>query len=573
MKKFTVLGLNYTGGHDSSAAIMINGILISAHEEERFNLEKHTGKFPKQAILQCLKDAKIKKDDIDLVCLGFDQKKFIREKYLKMSLLNSKYINVLVNDIGVIEKALKNEQEVHNFFGKNCKIKIFDHYDCHHASVFFPSDHKKSLLVCYDGKAEYATSSIKIGKNNKIINLGIEDHYPDSLGYVYAAITFYLGWKFFCDEGIVMGLAALGNPKAKHKGKRYIDIFRKIIKIDKNKKIKIDQDWISYHLVRNKWVSDKFIKFFGKKRNPNETITTKHKNIAAALQLRLEEIVLDILKHYRKKYKISNLCFSGGVALNCSLNGKIENSGIFNKLDVTPASGDQGQAIGACYLGHKEKFPNFKFKESHNYYIFLSFKKKEITKILNKYKKKIIFNDHKNEIFSQTAKIISNGKIVAWFQGKAEFGPRALGNRSILCKPFPVGMKNHINKRVKFREAFRPFAPAVLENYQNTYFDSNKRTYHMLYATKVKKKFIKNIQAVIHKDGTARVQTVNKESNKRFFYLINEFYKISKIPILLNTSFNIKGQPIINNPEQAINSLLSTKIDYLIIDNFIIQKK
>ena len=166
MKKFTVLGLNYTGGHDSSAAIMINGILISAHEEERFNLEKHTGKFPKQAILQCLKDAKIKKDDIDLVCLGFDQKKFIREKYLKMSLLNSKYINVLVNDIGVIEKALKNEQEVHNFFGKNCKIKIFDHYDCHHASVFFPSDHKKSLLVCYDGKAEYATSSINIGKNN-----------------------------------------------------------------------------------------------------------------------------------------------------------------------------------------------------------------------------------------------------------------------------------------------------------------------------------------------------------------------------------------------------------------------
>ena len=573
MKNFTVLGLNFTGGHDSSAAIMVNGKLISAYEEERFNLEKHTGKFPINSINQCLKDAKIRKKNIDLICLGFDQKKFIREKYLRMSLNDEKYLNVLINDIEVIKKAIKNHNEIYDFFGKNSKIKIFDHYDCHHASVFFPSDHKKSLLVCYDGKAEYATSSIKIGDKNKIKNLGIEDYYPNSLGYTYAAITFYLGWKFFCDEGIVMGLAALGNPYAKIKSTRYIDVFRKIIQIDKKRKIKIDESWISYHLQRNKWVSDKFLKFFGKKREFDGKISQNHKNIAAALQLRLEEVILNQLKFYKKKFNISNLCFSGGVALNCSLNGKIENSRLFKKIDITPASGDQGQAIGACYLGHKNKYPNFKFDNSNNYYLGSSFSKTFIKKTLLKFEKKILFEDLKNRIFDKTAKLISNGKIIAWFQGKAEFGPRALGNRSILCKPYPIAMKDYINKRVKFREPFRPFAPAVLEEFQSIFFESSKKTFHMLYATKVKKKFNKKIEAVIHKDLTARVQTVNKEVNPRFYELINQFYKITNTPILLNTSFNIKGQPIINNPEQAIESLLSTKIDYLVMNDYLIKKK
>ena len=573
MKNFTVLGLNYTGGHDSSAAIMRNGKIISAYEEERFNLEKHTGKFPYHAINHCLRDAKISKNKIDLVCLGFDQKKLIKDKYLKMSLKNDKYINVLVNDIHVIKNALRNQNEIDSFFGKKCNIKIFDHYDCHHASVYFPSGFKKSLLVSYDGKAEFCTSSVKIANKNKFINLGMEDEYPNSLGYIYAGITYYLGWKFFCDEGIVMGLASFGNPLAKIKGRSYIDIFREIIKIKKNNQIEINEEWISYHLVRNKWLSDKFYRLFGKKRNHNEKILPKHKNIAAALQLRLEEVVLQMLKKNKKKYKVENLCFSGGVALNCSLNGKIEESNLFKKVNISPGSGDQGQAIGACYLGYKDKFPNFKFVKDDNYYLGSSFNKKQIKDILLKFKNKIDFHDCSKKIYSETAKLLSKGKIVAWFQDKAEFGPRALGNRSILCKPFPNSMKDYVNKKVKFREAFRPFAPAIISEYQNDYFSIKKNSYHMLFASKVKKNKIKEIGATVHVDNTSRVQTVSKESNLKFYKLLSEFHRITNIPVLLNTSFNVKGQPIINNPKEAIHSLLTTKIDYLVINNYLIKKK
>ena len=222
MKKndFIILGINFSGGHDSSAALMINGKLKCAYEEERFNLEKHTKKFPIKSIESCLKNYKIKKEDIDLVCLGFDQKKFIKEKYLNMALKDDRYIKVLINDIESIKKALINENTIRKYFPNN-KIKIFDHYDCHHASVYFPSGLKKSLLVSYDGKAEINCSSIKVAKGNKFLDLKLFDKYPNSLGYIYAAITYYLGWKFFCDEGIIMGLAPYGNAYAKKKEKQW----------------------------------------------------------------------------------------------------------------------------------------------------------------------------------------------------------------------------------------------------------------------------------------------------------------------------------------------------------------
>lgn len=571
MKKnrFIILGINFSGGHDSSAALMINGKLKCAYEEERFNLEKHTNKFPKASIEACLKNYNIKKQEIDLVCHGFDQKKLIKEKYLGMAIKDERYIKVLVNDIEKIKKALIHENTIKNYF-PNTKIKIFDHYDCHHASVYFPSGLKKSLLVSYDGKGEFDCSSIKFAKGNKFQDLQLSDKYPHSLGYIYAAITFYLGWKFFCDEGIIMGLAPYGNPNAKIKGKKIIDTFREIIKI-RNNNVHIDENWISYNFQRDKWVSDKFIKHFGKHRKPGSKIKKNHKDIAAALQKRLEEVVIKIIRNLRKKFNIENLCFSGGVALNCSLNGKILEKKIFDKFYVHPGSGDQGHAIGACYLGHLTKYPNFKFEKNNNYYLGSSYDQTLLNKSINKFKKKIkIVNT--NNIFKKSATYLKDGMIGAIFNGRSEFGPRALGNRSIICKPYPRRMKDYLNKKVKFRENFRPFAPIVLDIFQSKYFNFSKESPHMLYAIKTKKKFQNEISATVHVDGTSRVQTVTQNNNNNLYKILEEFHNITKVPVLLNTSFNVKGQPIVDNPESALKTFLKTKIDFLILDKYLIIK-
>ncbi len=572
-KKLIILGINY-GGHDTSAAIMIDGKLIAACEEERFNLEKHTRAFPKNAINECIKIAKVKKNQISRIGVGFDQKRFVEEKYIKQGLIIDNNIDLFVNDIEKIKRSLNIDNEIKSFFNHNFEFDIHPHHACHLASSYFPSGFKKSFTISYDGKGESESSMVGIGSKNNIKIINRENHYPNSLGMIYEAITFYLGWKPKCDEGIVMGLAPYGNPKEKLPGKKstYIDIFRKIIKKKNNLGFEINKQWIAYHKFRDIWVSDKFYSLFGKKRNWKDKITKKHKNIAAALQLRLEEIVLSQLRYLNKKFEINYLCLSGGVGLNCSLNGKIENSKIFKKIFVTPASGDAGISIGACYLSHKKQKKNFVFEKHFNFYLGSKYNDRYIMKNLKK-DKNIKFKNYKNNIYKETAKLLSQKKIIAWFQGGAEMGPRALGNRSILSQPYPSQMKDYINKKVKFREYFRPFAPAVLKKYQNKFFDLEQDSHHMLIACKVKTNQKKKIGAVVHVDNTCRVQTVDEDSNKKFYMLISEFYKKTKIPVLLNTSFNVKGQPIVNNPIQAINTLKNTKIDYLVINNFLVKKK
>ena len=572
IKKNIILGVNY-GGHDCSAALMIDGKLIASCEEERFNLEKHTRKFPYNAINECLKIGKVKKKDISRVAVGYDQIRFINEKYLNLTIKNEKYLETIVKDFDVIKRATVIDDEISNFIGPHAEFDVHEHHLCHLASSYYPSGYKKSLLASYDGKGEIASGMFGLGKGSKIKKLNhFNNNYPNSLGLIYSAITFYLGWRPNCDEGIIMGLAPYGNPfdKIKKTNTRYIDVFRKII-VKKNKySFEINNEWIAYHLERDKWVSKKFIKLFGKKRRYDTVIEQKHKNIAAALQLRIEEIVLPQLKNLRNETGINKLCLSGGVALNCALNGKIEKSKIFKEIFVTPASGDAGISMGACYLSHKKIDKNFNFEKNHNFYLGSNYKINDIKKCLKNYKIKYI--DCKNKIYSKTANLIAKGKIIAWFQGSAELGPRALGNRSILCRPFPSSMKDYINKKVKFREPFRPFAPAILKEFQSDFFEINQNSYHMLIASKVKKSKKKLIPAVVHIDDTCRVQTVDNKINSSFYKLIKEFYKITDIPVLLNTSFNVKGQPIVNNPNQAIQCFLNTKIDYLIIDNLLISK-
>ena len=571
-----ILGINY-GGHDTSACVMINGKLIAACEQERYDYVKHSRNFPLEAIKDCLKIAKLKINDLDIIAVGTNPATIIRERYLKKAIFEKDRINFLLNDFEKIKKLNNMENFIREKLNFNKKVEFHSHHLCHLASTYFPSGFKNSLLVSYDGTGEIDTGLFAYGKNGDIkVFHNDRNQYPNSLGLIYSAITFYLGWKHHCDEGIIMGLAPYGNPYAKIKKNKqsYIDIFRKIILYDKKKdglKYIINPEWISYHKVRDKWVSDKFIKTFGPKNEYSKNVSKHIMNIAAALQLRLEEVVLAQLKILKRKKRSDFLCISGGVGLNCSLNGKIRSSNLFKEIFVQPASGDAGVAYGACLVSTKKKLKKLYPVKRNNFYLGSRESKNKIKETL--IKRKIKFIDYKEKIFDITADYLQKGKIVGWYQGASEFGPRALGNRSILCKPFPKKMKDHLNINVKFREEFRPFAPAVLEENFKEYFDIKQKSPHMLIACKVKKNKKNIIPAVVHVDDTCRVQTVNKEVNKEFWNLINKFRIKTSIPVLLNTSFNIKGQPIVNTSEDAIKCFLKYKIDILVLGSILVKKK
>ncbi len=565
-----ILGLNL--GHDSSCTLLVNGKVIAACEEERYSKQKHTRSFPINAIKDCLKIGKLKIKDINKISVGFLPSKHINEFYIKQCLEDPRKISLLIDGLDRIKNNFNLEKDIRKNLNYFNKIDFLNHHNCHLASAFYPSGFKRSLILSIDGLGEFETGQIGIGYKKKIRVISSENNYPNSLGLIYAAITYYLGWKPFYDEGIVMGLAPLGNEKKKIPGSHltYINLFRKIIVNTGKLSYKINKNWITYHYQRNTWLSKKFFDLMGKKRDYESKILDHHKNIAAALQKRVEEIVLRQLRYLKKKYKINNLCIAGGVGLNCSLNGKIHDSKIFEKIFVKAASGDAGISYGAAlvsYFKGKNK-PNF---ANSNFYLGSFFTNQQIKKELNKHKKRIKFNKTLN-ISKEAAELIYKNKILGWFQGAAEFGPRALGNRSILAKPYPAKMKNHINKNVKFREKFRPFAPAVMQEHAKSFFSIRQNSDHMLIAVKAKKKIVKKISATVHVDGSSRVQTVSEKSNKKFYNLIKEFNFKSGVPVVLNTSFNIKGQPIVNDPKDAIECFMKYNINYLAIGDYLVKK-
>ena len=565
------ISINY-GGHDTSAALSINDKIVAAAEQERYDLSKHSRNFPTEAINSCLEISKLKLSQVDRLILTTDFPTWIRKFYLEPALKNNFMLKRLINEHDIIKNYLDFENKVRKKLNYKGEIITFHHHLCHIASAYYPSGFNKALILSLDGVGQFETGMLASANNGKIKIHKFNANYPHSLGLIYSAITFFLGWKHHCDEGIIMGLAPYGNPYriVPKQSLRYIDVFRKIISIDKELGIKINTEWIAYHRQRNVWVSDKFKLLFGKKRDSNDKITNHHKNIAAALQLRLEEVVIATLKKIKKKYNINKLCIAGGVGLNCSLNGKIHNSNIFKEIFVQPASGDSGLVIGGLYLGIKNKFAKkLKIEKKYNNYLGSTFTNKEIEKTL--IKKKVKFKKIKN-ICKTTASLLKDGKIVGWFQGGSEFGPRALGNRSIICRPYPAKMKDYLNKKVKFREYFRPFAPAILKEKYKEYFHLNQESPHMLIACKANKKKSNLIPAVVHVDGTCRVQTVSKETNLKFYNLIKEFNKLTSVPVVLNTSFNIKGQPMVNTPSQAIDTFTGTKIDILTIGDYIVFK-
>ena len=368
-----------------------------------------------------------------------------------------------------------------------------------------------------------------------------------------------------------MGLAPYGDPNATVPGtsQSYYEIFSSIVSNTGPLSFEVNQKWMAYYEVRDKWISDHFIGIFGEKRKYDEPIEDRHRNIAAALQLRLEDIVLKQLRYCRTKFGLPKIGIAGGVGLNCSLNGKILSSKLFDEVFVQPASGDSGIAVGACYLAHRSRVSDYAPQKMHDFYCGYRAETEQIRQAIEASNSQGTVPD---DLYESTVDLLMEGKIIAWYQGPAEFGPRALGNRSILCRPFPQEMRDHINNNVKFREEFRPFAPSILAEFVSEYFQIDQESPHMLMAVEVKPEKKNIIPAVVHIDNSCRVQTVSAKNNKRFRQLLEVFYARSGIPVLLNTSFNVKGQPIVNTPKQAIECFESTNIECLVIGDYLLDK-
>jgi carbamoyltransferase len=480
---------------------------------------------------------------------------------------------MMIQEFERIKEMFRAEEIVREKTGFEGKITFFDHHLAHMASSYFPSGFQEAILLSIDGIGDNKTMKLGIGCGGDIEVVHDEYDYPHSLGLVYAAITCYLGWKNVHHEGIIMALACYGDsdhlvPEQDHS---YYSFFEDVIHYDGKYGITVNPEWMAYYHERDKWVSDRFVEVFGPRRKYDlATLSQHHKDIAAALQRRLEEVVLGVLHNARKDYGISRLCLSGGVALNCSMNGRIERERIFDEIFVQPASGDAGLAIGACFLAQRMRDPEFHPKKNHNYYLHGEFTADEVEQVLQEAG---VRYTRPADIYGELAKKLAEGKVLGWYQGGAEFGPRALGNRSILARPFPDTMRDHINDYVKFREYFRPLAPACLKEHLFDYFDIGQESPHMLIACKVRPEKKTEIPATVHVDQSCRVQSVGPDNNERFYKLLNAFHAETGCPVLLNTSFNVKGQPIVQTPAQAIACFLGTQIDLLVLGDFLVDKE
>lgn len=569
--KHVILGIKYLA-HDTAAALMVNGQLVAACEQERYTLDKHSRLFPTDAINDCLRKGKLTMADIDEIAFGGDPQACIRRTYLEAAIRNPKRVGMLIQEFDRIREMYEIENIIRAKTGFNGPISYFDHHLTHLASSYFPSGFQDAILLSMDGIGDNKTMKLGIGRKGAIEVVQEDYDYPHSLGLVYAAITCYLGWKNVHHEGIIMALACFGNSDhiVPGQNRSYYSFFEDIIQYDGRYGISVNSEWMAYYYERNKWVSDRFVEVFGPRRQYDiATLSQHHKDIAAALQRRLEEVVLGVLRNARREYGIPRLCLSGGVALNCSMNGRIEREHVFDEIFVQPASGDAGLAIGACFLAQHAHDPAYAPRKNHNYYLHGDFTPDEVEQAL---KQAGVPYTRPDNLYAETAALLAEGKVIGWYQGGAEFGPRALGNRSILAKPYPEAMRDHINDNVKFREYFRPLAPAVMKEFLHEYFIIGQESPHMLIACKVQPAKKTAIPATVHVDDSCRVQSVGPENNERFYNLLKAFHARTGCPVLLNTSFNVKGQPIVQTPAQAIACFQSTQIDVLALGDFIITK-
>ncbi len=582
--------------HDSAACLLKEGEIVAAAQEERFTRKKHDASFPKNAIKFVLEYSNINLSSVDKIV-------FFEKPFLKFERLLETYVafapkgftsfckampiwlreklfqkNLLLNKLKEIDENYKSDENI--FFS--------DHHLSHAASAFFPSPFEEAVVLTADGVGEWATTTVAIGKKNTL-EIKKEIHFPHSLGLLYSAFTYYTGFKVNSGEYKLMGLAPYGAPI-------YEDLIKKLIDIKEDGTFRLDQKYFNYSTGLT-MTNKKFDSLFGQKpRDPKKDKITKfHMDIAASIQKVTEEVMIKLAKSIRKEYAIKNLCLAGGVALNCVANGKILKEKIFDKIWIQPAAGDAGGSLGAAlalwYLDLKKKRdvnPSDNMKGS---YLGTEFSQEEIENELNMAGARFETVKY-DEMIEKTSKLLSNQKAIGWFQGRMEFGPRALGSRSIIGDPRSEQMQKNLNLKVKYRESFRPFAPSILRENLNEWFNIDVDSPYMLLVADVisekkiemtqeqKKLFgieklnIKRseIPAVTHVDYSARIQTVSEKTNKPYYDLILNFDQRTGCPVIVNTSFNVRGEPIVNTPKDAFNCFMGTDLDFLVIGNCILDK-
>ena len=583
--------------HDSAAALIQDGNIIAAAQEERFSRIKHDERFPKNAIKYVLEEGKIKLSQVDYIV--FFEKPFLKferllETYLAFAPKGFKSFS-LAMPIWLREKLFQKKylfdclQKLDKNFKDTKKIKFSEHHYSHAASAFYPSPFEEAIILTLDGVGEWATTTVAHGKGNNVTMLK-EIYFPHSLGLLYSAFTYYTGFKVNSGEYKVMGLAPYGKPIYKDL------ILDNLIDLKDDGSFKLNMSFFNFATGLT-MTNKKFDNLFGQpaRTKEDELLTQFHMDIASSVQAVTEEVVLRLTKEIAKEYNVKNLCMAGGVALNCVANGKILKNKIFENIWIQPAAGDAGGSLGAALaywhqeLGNKRKTnPKDSMKGS---YLGPSFENSVIEKELISLK--ATFKKHSEEDLTNIlAKKLSAEKTVGWFQGRMEFGPRALGARSILADPRSEKMQKELNLKVKFRESFRPFAPSILSEDTTHWFDIDKSSPYMLLVADIKKDIqipmtneqeqlfgieklnIKRskIPAVTHVDYSARIQTVHQTTNPRYYKLIKKFKEITGYPVLVNTSFNIRGEPIVCSIKDAFRCFMGTDLDILVIENFILVK-
>ena len=582
--------------HDSAAAIIVDGNIIAAAQEERFSRKKHDASYPSNAIKYVLEESKLDLNEIDHIV--FFEKPFLKferllETYMAFAPRGFKSFSLSM-PLWLREKLFQKKflfdklKEQDSKFKDINKIKFSEHHYSHAASAFYPSPFDEAVILTLDGVGEWATTTVAIGKKNKL-EIIKEMHFPHSLGLLYSAFTYYTGFKVNSGEYKLMGLAPYGKPI-------YKDVIKeKLLDLKNDGSFKLNMKYFNYTTGLT-MTNQKFSKLFDHpvRDSKKDLLTQFHMDIAASIQTVTEEIVLKITKNISQEYKIKNLCLAGGVALNCVANGKIHNEKIFDNIWIQPAAGDAGGSLGAAlaYWYHELEKPRIEFKDQmKGSYLGPKFENETIEIKLKSLKANYKKHSPK-DLLLLTANELANEKTVGWFQGRMEFGPRALGGRSILADPRSEKMQKELNLKIKFRESFRPFAPSVLREDLNEWFELDGDSPYMLLVSEVKKdKQIKmkkedenlfgidklnikrsSIPAITHVDYSARIQTVHKETNSRYYDLIKEFKKITNCPVLVNTSFNVRGEPIVCSIEDAFNCFMGTNLDILVIEDFILYK-
>jgi len=583
--------------HDSAAALIIDGKIIAAAQEERFSRKKHDAKYPFHAVEYVLKESKLNLNQIDHIV--FFEKPFLKferllETYMAFAPRGFKSFSLSMS-IWLREKLFqkkflfdKLKQHDENFNDIK-KINFSEHHYSHAASAFYPSPFKDAVVLTLDGVGEWATTTVAIGDKNKL-EIIKEIYFPHSLGLLYSAFTYYTGFKVNSGEYKLMGLAPYGKPIFKDL------IIDKLLDLKEDGSFKLNMEYFNYATGLT-MTNNKFSKLFGNSvRDAKKDLLKEfHMDIAASIQAVTEEIVLRLTKSLSKDYNVKNLCLAGGVALNCVVNGKILKEKVFENIWIQPAAGDAGGSLGAAlaFWHHELKMPRNDYKDQmKGSFLGPKFENNSIEDKL-KYLKANYKKLNSSEIISTTAKELSKEKTVGWFQGRMEFGPRALGGRSILADPRSEKMQKELNLKIKFRESFRPFAPSILREDVKDWFELDNDSPYMLLVADIKKeKQIKmtdkneslfgieklnvkrsNIPAVTHIDYSARIQTVHEKTNPKYYELIKEFKKITNCPVLVNTSFNVRGEPIVCSVEDAFNCFMGTNLDILVIEDFILFKK